>query len=333
MSSSASSHRGASIAHSGSMDMIKNNGFSWIDLQKPSRQDMEMLGRQYSFHELNLEDCLSKNQLPKVESHGNYIFIILHFPTIEKEKNIPKFSQLSVFAGVNYLMTVHQGDLKPLAEMFQQCKENDKQRQTFMGRSAGYLIHSIIDALVDDLLHLLKKIIGNLDDIEDAVFDEKVTAAKEISLLRREITILRRIVIPLKRIVSEFITKDINRLSEEDLAPYFTDVKGHIDKVLETLDEAKETIEIYKDTDFMLSTEKSNKILAVLTIIFTLSIPATMASSLFGMNVNVPGGIQTGSWNFFGPFSTFMVILMVSAVSAAIMLYYFKSMGWIGAVK
>ena len=60
--------------------------------------------------------------------------------------------------------------------------------------------------------------------------------------------------------------------------------------MIEVLEESKETIEIFKDTDFMLSTEKSNKILAVLTILFTLSIPVTVVAAIYGMNVNLPGG-------------------------------------------
>ena len=130
-----------------------------------------------------------------------------------------------------------------------------------MGTTSGYLLHRIIDLLVDDLLHILMKLKGNLDDIEDVVFDDKHTAPKEISLLRREITTLRRVVIPLKRIVMD-LSKEIQKFSTEDLTLYFDDVKDHIDKVIEVLEESKETIEIFKDTDFMLSTEKSNKILA-----------------------------------------------------------------------
>ena len=83
----------------------------------------------------------------------------------------------------------------------------------------------------------------------------------------------------MKRIVLDF-SKDIQKFSEEDLTLYFDDVKDHIDKVIEVLEESKETIEIFKDTDFMLSTEKSNKILAVLTILFTLSIPATVVAPI-----------------------------------------------------
>ena len=272
------------------VEKINNNGNLWIDIEKPTRNKIDIL-RKFPFNELNLEDCLSKINITKIDRYEDHIFIILHFPTSHKEKGIPRFSQLSIFAGMNYLVTVHQGDLKPLTEMFQICKKNYEQRQALMGRSSGYLLHSIIDVLVDDLLHILMKVVGNLDDIEDAVFDDKIAVAKEISLLRREITTLRRVVIPLKRIVLE-ITKNIQKFSEEDLTLYFDDVKDHIDKVLEALEESKETIEIYKDTDFMLSTEKTNKILAVLTILFTLSIPANMIGAFYGMNVNLPAALK-----------------------------------------
>ena len=311
------------------LESITNKSLTWVDIQKPTREKMSILEQLYPFHELNIEDCLSKIQIPKVDRYEDHIFVILHFPTIDKEKSIPRTTQLAIFAGFDYLVTVQQGELKPLTEMFQICKVNEKQRDSFMGTSSGYLLHSIIDLLVDDLLHILMKLEGNLDDIEDVVFDEKVAVAKEISLLRREITTLRRVVIPLKRIILD-LSKDIQKFSEEDLTLYFDDVKDHIDKVIEVLEESKETIEIFKDTDFMLSTEKSNKILAVLTILFTLSIPATVVAAIYGMNVNLPGGIETGPATFFGPFTSFTLLVIAAILPAVIMIWYFRSQGWFG---
>jgi magnesium transporter len=315
----------------GKSQTITNNGLTWTDIQKPTRNNLEIIGQQYSFHELNIEDCLSKIQIPKMDKYNDYLFVILHFPTIEKKEKTStlKVSQLSIFVGINFVITIHQGDLKPLVEMFYLCKQSDKQRQILMGTSSGYLLHSILDLLVDDLLHILMKVVGNLDDIEDAVFDDKITVVKEISLLRRDITTLRRVVVPLKRTVSE-MAKNIQRFSEEDLTQYFDDVKDHTDKVVEILEESKETIEIYKDTDFMLNTEKTNKILAILTILFTLSIPVTTIGTFYGMNVNLPGGIQTGSWNFFGIYTTMIVIIVLSVTSALFMVWYFRRLGWIG---
>ena len=310
------------------LESITNNRLTWVNIQKPTREKMNILEESYLFHELNIEDCLSKIQIPKIDRYEDHFFVILHFPSIDKNESIPRSTQLAIFAGFDYLVTVQQGELTALNEMFQYCKINERQRESFMGISSGYLLHSIIDLLVDDLLHILMKLKGNLDDIEDVVFDDKLSAPKEIALLRREITTLRRIVIPLKRIVLDF-SKNIQKFSEEDLTLYFDNVKDHIDKVIEVLEESKETIEIFKDTDFMLSTEKSNKILAILTILFTLSIPVTVVAAIYGMNVNLPGGIVTGSPTFFGQYTSLILLVIAVTVPAVIMMWYFKRQGWI----
>jgi magnesium transporter len=310
------------------LDTISNNGFLWTDIQKPTNENTSLLAKNYNFHELNVEDCLSKIQIPKVDRYEDHVFIILHVPTTgEKEKTLPTFSQLSIFAGRTYLVTIHHGDLKPLDDIFQLCKQSDEQRQALMGKSPGYLLHSIIDALVDDLLHLLKKIIGNLDDLEESVFSDRKSDVKTISLLRREITSLRRMVVRLRRTMSE-VTKDIQKFAEEDLTPYFADVEDHIEKIFEELEESKEIVDIYKDTDFMMSTEKSNKILAILTIIFTLSIPTSTIATFYGMNINLPGSIAH-PWTFLGEYTTMMLILLASIISGLYMLWYFSHLGWI----
>ena len=173
------------------------------------------------------------------------------------------------------------------------------------------------------------KVVGNIDDIEDSVFDEQISIPRQISLLRREITTLRRIVIPLRRTVVD-LSKDVQRFSREDLAPYFKDVQDHIEKVYEALEEAKETVEIYKDTDYMLSQEKTNKILGVLTIVFTLSIPATVIGTFYGMNIVLPGGAETEPWTRLGPYTTLIFVLVISSISALLMLLYFRRLGWLG---
>ena len=40
------------------------------------------------------------------------------------------------------------------------------------------VLHEITDLLVDDLLHMMRRIISNLDEIEDSVFDDKKSIAR-----------------------------------------------------------------------------------------------------------------------------------------------------------
>lgn len=312
--------------------LIEGSKFSWIDLQNPDRKDVEKLAEKYHFNELNIEDCMTKFELQKLDSYDDHMFVILHFPPLTSKQVLAKYSQLSIFVGTGFLVTIHQGDLKPLVDLVNSLAERSdpERKKRLMESSTGLLLHEIIDVLVDDLMHTMRRIIANLDDIEDGVFDETKSAARGISILRREINMIRRIVNPLKRIVIE-INKNVEKFSkteEEELTLYFEDVIDHVDKVLDSLEESRETMEIYKDTDFMLSTEKTNKVLAVLTIIFTLAIPATVIGTFYGMNVDLPGGLNDPGL-VLGQYTTFILIILASAIPAGLMFMYFRKLGWI----
>ena len=329
-----SGRKSVEISIESEIDIIQGKKFVWINLQNPDRKEVEKLAEKYNFNTLNIEDCMTKFELPKLDSYEEHFFVILHFPPLAQKIGISKNSQLSIFLGKDFIVTVNQGDLKPLVELVEICKtDSDQQRkERLLGKSSGVLLHEIIDVLVDDLLHTSRKIIANLDEMEDRVFDEKKPVARSIALLRREINRLRRIANPLKKFVLE-IAKNIERFSEredEELTLFFDDIIDHIDKVIETLEESRETMEIYKDTDFVLSTEKTNKVLAVLTIIFTLAIPSTVIGTFYGMNVNLPGGIGDNSM-IFGPFTTLIIIIVASAIPAILMFAYFKKLGWISS--
>jgi len=348
----------------------KNENIIWTDIQNPNKDKLNLLAQRYpSFNSLNLDDCLSKIQIPKIDRYQDHIFIILYFPIAEKEKDedIYKISQLSIFLGRNYLVTVHQGKLNPIVEMFRQCKGNkgsttgsssytnineyrhnqEPLTPSFMEKKSYsiYLFYKILDVLVDDLLHILNHVTERLDDIEDDVFNDKIVITQRVSLLRRDIATLSRIAIPLKQIIMEIMTKDIQKFLDEkdthrqqegssnsvdDLVLFFSDVKDHIGKVIEALDSSDKTIAIYQDTNFMLSNDKTNRALTVLTIMFTLTIPITVISAIYGMNVKIPGGNEV-PWKLFGPYTTFILLLMGSAIASLVMLWFFYHFGWITA--
>lgn len=312
---------------------IQGRELVWLDLQNPDRTHLEELVREYGLNELNIEDSLTKFELPKLDSYEDHFFVILHFPPLSQKIGISKNSQLSMFVGKDFLITIHQGELKPLVDLVNASRGEGADECEVDSPANGptsILLHAIIDGLVDDLMHTSRKIIANLDELEDKVFDEDKSAARNIALFRREINRLRRIANPLKKFVQE-IAKNVQRfppVKDKDIVLLYDDIIDHIDKVIETLEESRETMEIYKDTDYVLSTEKTNKVLGVLTIIFTLAIPATVIGTFYGMNVDLPGAAGSGS-STLGPFTMFALLMLASAIPAVLMFVYFKKHGWI----
>lgn len=307
---------------------IHHGKVTWVDIKDPTRKEIAQLAKKFPFHPLHLEDCISKGQFPKIEQNDEdkYLFLLLRFPAY-KEGNIT-FSQLSFFLGENYLVSLHEGTHDTVANIFNACQDNLDQCKVYINNSPAHLLYTIIEQLTEDLSPLLQKILTEVDEVEDIVFDDKVSGAYMVGQLRRKIISLRRVIGPLKILLEE-MEQRISKFSRRNLTIYFVDVAHRVDKAWETLEEARETTDIYKDADFIISTEKTNRILAILTIIFTLSIPATVIGTFYGMNVVLPGGLEAGSWTFWGKYTTLAIIFIIAAIPALLMILFFRKKGWL----
>ena len=304
---------------------ISRESVTWIDIVDPTEIEIATLVKDHPFHPMNLEDSISKRQVTKVEEHEQYLFISLRFP-VEDSQGIISSNQLSMFLENGYLVTLHPEKLGVISELFQACKDDAQEQKTLM-KSSPYLAYRIIDKLTESLFLILDDTQSGLDDIEAKVFDEKKSSANAINHVRRQIAILRQIIFPLKLFVPEIASK-VQKYSEENLSVFFSAVNHKIGRASGLVDEMKEIVEIYKDTDFIISSDRTNSVLSILTILFTLSIPATLISSIYGMNVPLPGGLVTGPLTFFGPYTSLLMLLIGMLIPALFMIWYFKRVGW-----
>ena len=309
------------------LNSIKGKKFVWINIDNPTPSILNFLLELYHFHHLDVEDCISKVQLPKIDEYKDYLFIVLHFPRYLKEKRFSIPSQVGIFLGRDFLVTVHSGELKPINRIFQRCKEDDDTHEEYMGNSPTFLLYEIIYSLIENIMLMLRKVMTEIEEIEDKVFDEKVDAVREVTELRHNIANIRRVVSSL-RVVIHDLEKRVQKFSNGDMGVYFGDLADYVDKAWALLDECKETIEIYKDTDFIISSDRTNKILALLTIMFTFSIPVTIVGTFFSMNINMPGTINN-PWTFWGPYTTLIIVLIASIAPVFLMYIVFKRLRWL----
>ena len=311
------------------MQTIQYKQITWVDIINPSRRAISELAQKYPFHPLHLEDTLSKAQFPKIEQsdEDKYLFLLLKFPQLDKKLDKIIVSQLMFFLGENYLVTIHDDPNDAISNIFNDCQENKAERKAYFGTSSAYLLYINIEKLTDGLSPLLQAILQEVDETEDIVFDDKVSGVFKIGQLRQKLISLRRVIGPLRGLLTDLVDR-INKFSKANLSVYFVDITHRLDRAWETLDEARETVEIYKDADFIINTEKSNRILAVLTIIFTLTIPATVIGTFYGMNILLPGGLASGSWIFWGNYTTFIMVLLASVAPTFFMYLYFRKRGW-----
>jgi magnesium transporter len=272
------------------------------------------------FHPLELEDCLSRIERPKIDEHKNYLFLVLHFPVFKKEARVTTPSQVAIFIGEDFLVTVHSGELKPLAKLFNDCEQNERAREENMSRSSGYLLYRILDRLVDYCFPILNKVIVNVEAAEDRLFSEPARdTVQEISVLRRDIMAYRRIIRPQPAILKSLEVREYPFL-REDLDVYFGDIGDHVSKISETLDEYKEVVEGLSATSDSLFSHRTNEVMKMLTILGTILLPLLVISGLYGMNVSLP---------FEGSSFAFLFIILITLGVSGGMLAYFRYKRWI----
>ncbi len=304
------------------VDSVTWGDLTWLNIESPTERETEYLAQNYPFHHLDLDDCLSQIQRPKIDEYKDYLFLVFHFPVFNIEARVTTPSQVSVFIGENYLITLHKGELKPLVKLFKECQIDEESRQEYFSQGSGYLLYRIIDRLVDYCLPVLNKIGNNIERVEDDIFSSRgmPRAIEGISILRRDIISFRRIIWPMRAVIGSLEAK-VRRFTKMDLSVYFGDMVDHVDKIWDALDEYKEIIEGLNDTHDSLATNRTNEVMRMLTIIATILLPITVVASIFGMNI--PLGPFRDS-----PYSPLYVFLICLAIVSG-MLYFFRHHHWI----
>ncbi len=303
---------------------IERSGFIWTDIANPIPGSLIELGKKHDLQISHISKTLQVSHIARIEREPNYIFMILHLPYVDIATNQIIFQQLMVYLGNSYLITVHSSKDTVIRYTFD---EVDRQANRLNLETSAEVYSYLIDKVLDSISEIVSSIMHELDEIEDKVFENYSSDTVQISAMRRKIIRLRRMLFNQNSILRE-LEANIDKLSGQKIARRYMASTNRSVKLLETVDEAAETIEIYKDADFISSQERTNQILAILTVIFTLVIPATTISTIYGMNIKLPGGIETGSWIFLGDYTTLIIMVVISFISGLLMWVYFKRKHW-----
>jgi magnesium transporter len=290
---------------------------TWDDFVQPTEEVKKYLAEHYNFNPMDIDDCFSRRQLSKVDVYGEYLFIVFHLPVYDKSTRVSTIQQWSAFVGEKYLVTLRPGTITALDDLRRECEFNEEARKEYFSQGSGYLLYQILDRAVDSYFTVLDKILGLMDDIEDNVFNEEIEAAKDISFLRRDIVTQRRVMFPTQALLAELENK-LRRFVKMDLSVYYGDLMDHINHICKTLDDCKEIIEVYEDADYVLSGYRANHTIRTIAVMATVALPFLVVSSLYSMNVALPGGIEKGSPQ------TFILLLAIILVIIGALLYLFR---------
>lgn len=270
------------------IETIKFNTFSWMHILNPSDENFDFLVENYNFHPLDIEDCRSKVQRPKIDIYDDYYFLILHFPCFDKANKFLDTKEVKIFWGKEFIITIGSTHWI-VKKFFNTVKENlDVFKQELSSETSDALLYEIMERLMKDTLPLVGRIGSEVDQISFGLFNDKSgKIIEKISITRKNVILLDTNFRPQLRLFHKFESGEIKGFAP-DMEEYWGNILDYYQKLWDMIEDHKELIEGLSKTYDSLQTNKINEIIKILTLISTVMLPMTFIASVYGMNIGLP---------------------------------------------
>jgi magnesium transporter len=200
-----------------------------------------------------------------------------------------------------------------------------REEPRLLQRDADFTAYRILDAVVDEYFAILDEIGRDIEAVEDRIIDDPDTETLEIlNSLRRELLSVRRIVWPTRDAVSVLARGDADYV-QASTEKYYRDVYDHLIQHVELVETYRDLASGARDIYLNTLSQSTNEVMKRLTVVATIILPLTFVVGVYGMNFGGgPYNMPELGWRFGYP-----AVLVGMALTATVMLRYFRSEGWL----
>ncbi len=282
----------------------------WVNVFKPKEGDIKILGKRFGIHPLILDELRGPSARAHAEVFKDYIYFVYYFPIYDEAEQTSRRTEIDFIITKKAVITVHYERLEPLQEFRYGVTSNPLR-----------LAYDLIIALMRFEERQLRHIAEDTEAIGQSIFkDREKEVLKKISHLKRDVSEYRIIVKHQGPILQSLINKGVRFGSDLD-KPYLEDLFGEYLKLVNRLDDYRETITDFEDTNNQLMNLKINEVMKTFTTLSFLTFPFMLLAAIFSMNtkdtpiVNRPG--------------SFWIILSAMGIAMVSLIAYFRKKGWL----
>jgi magnesium transporter len=251
----------------------------WIDLAKPTDDEIRRVAEELSLHPLGVEDATHAHQRPKLDEYDGHLVII--FYDISLDEGELHTRQIALFVGKNFIATIHDQDCTALDDVEKRWRDHIESVPT---PRISTLLYAILDALVDGYYPVTDQIGRQVDATEEQLIAGDLnTGQRNIILLRRHLLNLRRIISPEREVLNTLTRRDVP-FFDEHAVYYFQDVYDHILREMDAIDTYRDLMSSLLDIHLSMTSNRLNKVMKTLTGASIILMVASLITGIYGMN-------------------------------------------------
>ena len=295
----------------------------WVDLlgetDEQVQQAIDILTNIFRFHHLTVEDSIETRNQPKIEAFPDYFYFIVHGVKPDETSSTNFVTkELDGYLGDNYVVTFHKERFRSIKVI----KQNLRNSTFACRRGAAYLLHQILDQLVDLYMPIV-------DDFDDSINDleERVLRMRSGNVILEELMDLRRSVARLRRISARQLDV-LYRMSHgefpqipDNILPFFRDVHDHLQRISDLAENYRDLVGGLFDIHFSVIASKTNDVMKTLAVVSAIILPLSLIAGIYGMNFeNMPELKSEHGY--------FLTLGVMALVTIGLLVYFWRR-GWI----
>lgn len=300
-------------------NIIKSDKITWTDILYPTEEELKNIGEKFNIHPIIVEELKNPSNRSHIELYDNYLFLVYHFPIYNQLEQISERSEIDFIICNNEIITVRYEESEPVEEFKKALADSNFKSKAM---SLPYLfVYEFIEKILAYNQRQLNHIQEKAEKIASELFcGKEKEILKEISYLKRDLSEYRIIIRPQEYLFKSLIDNGISFWGDS-CHIYLNDLLGDYLKLLNRLEDYRQAVIDFEDTNNQLINIKTGEVTKTFTILAFLTFPLMLLSSLFSMNVrdvplvDLPGG--------------FWIILGIMIAGMIGMLVYFKKKKWL----
>lgn len=292
----------------------------WVDMENATPDENKaVLETVFDFHPLAIEDCIAITERPKVDDYSNYVFLIIHAVDYINSLHVFQTTELSMFIGKNFLVTYHDDPLKSISNTIDRIQK----KNTTVARTPDRLAYHILDILFDNYQPALDELSAEIAALEHQVLTgEQEDILSEVAKLQTEVQRLRQIMAPQRDVISRMMRGEFPKLIRPPLIPYLRDLLDNLARISDLAETYRESLSSTLQIHLNLQQMQVNKVIKVLTVMATLSLPIVGIASFYGMNFEMVEFKLPGIWPY-------IYILALISITTGTLYWIMKRSRWL----
>ncbi len=287
----------------------------WVDLDRPSGEELTRVASLFGFHPLAVEDCRAVTHEPKVESYDGCVFLIVHVIDPESLDQRVTTTDLESFFAERYLVTHHVRSHAALDELAARVDAEPH----LLADGIDRVLHELLDGVVDSYFPAVAAMEGRAQQVGTAVLKwTRRDPLPRLLALKGEVAHLKRILAPELEVVRKLAGRALPVVSQQG-AFYFRDVLDHLQRIESEIDNLRDELTSLVQIHLAVASYRLNEAIRILTVFSAIFLPLTLIAGIYGMNFEFMPDL---TWRYGYPFALGLMVVVAFAL-----LLYFRRRG------